>query len=204
MTHTTLIDWALGIHLSVLGMSLIGFFKCADRTAMFKNSFDLYASTIQRMKESIFGDLSTTLRPLFNQPQDRTMNVLHIFGPDGEAWREEAINSQETEQYRNLIQRFIDSNTNAMSDFRTLNLICDRCKFWAGYLSWSIMIVLVLQGAALVYCGIIDKAFDLCSKNWPVYTLIVITVCLVVNAFISLPFLLYFHGRIDKYGRQYA
>ena len=155
------------------------------------------------MKERIFGDLSTSLKPLFSQPQDKTMNVLNIYGPDGEAWREEAINTQETEQYRNLIHDFINSNANAMSDFRILNVISERCKLWAGYLSWSILTVLVMQGVALIYCGIIDKALDLCSSNWLVYTLIVITIFLVINAFISLPFLLYYHGRIDKYGRQY-
>lgn len=204
MTHTALIDWALGIHGSVFALSLVCFFKCADRTAMFERSFGSSIDTIQRIKERIFVELSMTLKPLFSQPPDEAIKVLGILRPDGEAWKEEgAVNPQETEDYKNALHSLINNYTKAMADFRTLNTIVARCKFWAAYLSWSILIILIIQGVALIYCGIIDKAFNLSSKDYPVYSFIIFTVCLLINSFFSLPFLLFYHGRIDKYGREY-
>ncbi len=204
MTHTLLIDWALGIHGTVFVLSLVSFFKCADRTAMFERSFSTSIDIIQRIKERIFIELSTTLEPLFSQPSEKAIKELSILRPDGEAWKEEgSVNPQETEEYKNALHSMINNYTKAMADFRTLNTIVDRCKYWAGHLSWSILIVLIIQGVALIYCGIIDKASSLCSKDYPVYTFIIVTVCLIINSLFSLPFLLYYHGRIDGYGREY-
>lgn len=203
MTHTALIDSALAIHVSVFIISIVSFFKCADRTAMFEKSFSISKDTIQKIKERIFEELTTTLKPLFRQPQDEAIKVLDVLRPGGEAWKEGAIDPQGTEDYKNALHSLINDYTKSMADFRSLKTIVDRCRFWAGYLSWSILLVLIMQGAALGYCAIIDKALSLCSKNLPVYILIVFSIVLIINALLSLPFLLYYHGRIDKYGREY-
>ncbi len=205
MTHSTLINWAIGIHSTVFFIALASFFKCADRTTMFERSFKISADTIQRIKERIYAELSITLKPLFGQPQSETIKIMEILRPDGEVWKEEraGVNPQETEDYKNAIYGLINNYTMAMGDYRILKTTIVRCKFWAGYLSWSILAVLIIQGLALIYCGIIDKAFGLCSKDFPAYSFMFLTVCLIVNSFYSLPFLLFYHGRIDKYGREY-
>ena len=205
MTHSSLINWALGTHGTVFIIALTSFFKYADRTTMFERSFKISMDTIQRIKERIYGELSITLRPLFDQPQGEAIKILEILRPDGEAWTEETVgvSPQETEDYKNAIYGLIKNYTMAMGDYRIVKTTIDRCKFWAGYLSWSILSVLIMQGLALIHCGIIDKAFCLCSKDFPVYAFMLVTVCLIINCFFSLPLLLFYHGRIDKYGREY-
>lgn len=203
MTHTALIGLALKINAPVLFIAIVSFFKCADRTAMFERSFSFSTDIIQRIKERIFVELTTTLKPLFLQPQDEAINVMDDLRPDGEAWKEGAIDPQGTEDYKNALHRLINDYTKSMSDFRSLKTIVDRCRFWAGYLAWSILFVLIMQGVGLCYCGIIDKAFSLCSKDLPVYIIIIFSVVSFFNALIPLPFLLHYHGRIDKYGREY-
>ena len=205
MTHSTLINWALGIHGVVFVIALPIFFKYADRTNMFERSFKISLDTIQRIKERIYAELTITLKPLFGQPEGKAIKIMEILRPDGEAWTEESVrvNPQETEAYKNAIYGLINNYTMAMGDYRILKTTIDRCKFWAGYLNWSILAVLITQGLAIIYCGIIDKAFGLCSKDFPAYSFVFLTVCLIVNSFYSLPFLLFYHGRIDKYGREY-
>ncbi len=203
MTHTALIGLALKINGAVFLIAIVSFFKCADRTAMFERSFSFSTDIIQKIKERIFVELTTTLKPLFCQPQDEAIMVLDVLRPDGEAWKEGAIDPQGTEDYKNALHRLINDYTKSMADFRSLKTIVDRCRFWAGYLGWSILLVIIMQGVGLGYCGIIDKALSLCSKNLPVHIIIVFSIVSVINALLSLPFLLHYHGRIDKYGREY-
>lgn len=204
MTHTALIGLALKINGPVFLLAIVIFFKCADRTAIFERSFSFSTDIIQRIKERIFVELTTTLKPLFRQPQDKAINVLSILRPDGEAWKEEpAVDPQGTEDYKSALHSLINNYTKAMADYRSLIKIVSRCKFWAGYLGWSILIVIIMQGVGLGYCVIIDKALSLCSKNLPVYIIIVFSIVSFANALLSLPFLLYYHGRIDTYGREY-
>jgi len=203
VTHTALIDLVLAFHGSVLIISIIFFFKYADRTAMFEKSFSISGDTIQKIKEKIFEELTTTLKPLFRQRQDEVIKIMGDLRPDGEAWKEEAIDPQGTEDYRNSLHSLIKVYPKSMADFRSLKAIVDWCRFWAGYLSWSMFFVLLMQGVALGYCAIIDKIFGLCAKNLPVYILIAFSIVSIINALLPLPFLLYYHGRIDKYGREY-
>lgn len=200
MTHTALIDWVLTFHGSVLVISIMFFFKYADRTSMFEKSFSI---SDEKMKERIYGELTATLKPLFSQSQDKVIKVLGDLRPDGEAWEEEAVDPQGTEDYKNSLHRLINKYPKSMADLRSLKTIDDWCRFWAGYLSWSMFSVLIMQGVALGYCAIVDKIFDLYTKSPPVYILVAFSIVSIINALIPLPFLLYYHGRIDKYGREY-
>lgn len=163
MTHSTLITLSIAIHSTAFLISLVYFFKYADRTAMFEKSFKISLDCIQRIKEKIYAELSTTLKPLFEQPECKAIKILEILRPDGEAWTEEnaGVNPQETEGYKNAIYGLINNYTMAMGDYRILKTTILRCKFWAGYLCWSILAVLFIQGLALIYCGIIDKILGL-------------------------------------------
>ncbi|MCX7000083.1 MAG: hypothetical protein NT106_07295 [Candidatus Sumerlaeota bacterium] len=203
MTHDTLVNLALGSHFAILGIAVVCFFKCADRTAMFKNSFENHSATMLRIKERIYVDLSLALKPLFAEQNEKIVGVLDFFEPGGEYWQEEKVNTQETEAYRNAIMRFLTDNVSALADFKDLNLFVARCKYWAGYLRWGLLIVFGAQLIQLFIIGVIDKTCGHCFGDNTIITLILVSVIFIGNCFLPLPLLLYYHGKADAYGSKY-
>jgi hypothetical protein len=203
MTHDTLLNLALGAHVTILGIAIVCFFKCADRTAMFENSFKNHSMTMCRIKERIYGDLSLALKPLFTQQDEKIIGILKVFEPGGECWQEKKVNAQETENYRNAIAGFLNDNVSALADFKNLNLLVDRCKYWAGYLRWGLLFVLGNQLIQLLIIGVIEKICGHCFENSTIIILIFISTVFVGNCFVPLPLLLYYHGKADRYESKY-
>jgi hypothetical protein len=203
VNHEVLINSLLGFHGAVFVIAIGCFWKCVDRTAMFASSYKNYENTIRKIKERIFGDLSLALKPLFSHPDEKAIGILNLFGPEGEYWKEEEANVQETEEYKNAVMGFIKDNASALADFKTISSLVRKCKYWAGYLRWSIFGVLILQAISLFLFWVLDKIYGHTFGNLTIYVIVGVSVIFIINGFLSLPLLLYYHGKADDYGSKY-
>jgi hypothetical protein len=189
---------------TVFLVALTAFYKCHDRTGMFEHSFKNHPIIIQKIKERIFNELSLTLKPFFTKPRNSVIKIITDFEPGGGAWQEGHVDTQESEQYRNAIDSFLDSNVNTLAIFRKITTMEKRCRFLADYLSWSVLIVIILQGIYLIVFGVLDKMCGKCMNNCIIILLITSDILFIINCFLPLPFSLYYHKKIDTYGRKYA
>jgi len=198
----TLIDWSLGIHFAIF-LGAISFYKfvVADIAKdIIKNGKNIS----KKIEVRIFSELSNTLKPLFEEEKDKAIAVINLWLEGAGEYNERLVDLQGTEQYKNSIFDFINSNVNSIADFRYLMLSIDKCLFWKRYLRWSNYILIALDLIAIII-EVVFKIFNVCNDNkMVVMLLLAFAFILIINCVWSLWPLHIHQDRIEKYEKNYA
>lgn len=181
MTHQELVNIALYIHGAVLAASLGAWYKYGDRTDIFSKSLEGTESTLFKLRMMIANDLLTTIEKVKKDPLTVKPNLL---GPNGQNiyWEKEA-NFIESEGFRQAIRDFLDLKIDMISNYRVLMRARSNWCYWARILSWSILIIIILQMLSLAMHGFIDKILEIPLPSWCIHGSLTITVFLVLFLF---------------------
>ena len=198
----TLVDWSLGGHIAI-ALASLSFYKfilvdiCKDLI--------INAKTIcKKIERIIFAELSITLKPLLEEEQGKAIIIIGQWSDGLEGYKEKPADLQGSEQYKNALCDFINSNANSMADFRNLTLFTDKCFFWKRYLKYSAYILAGFNLIAAMF-EVFCKHYNFCNNNKVVIIgLLSFSGILIANCFVSLWPLNLYQDKVEDYERKYA
>jgi len=195
MTHIQLITVAIAAHFGVLTLAVLGFFKYGFRSSEFRTWFEDIDKALKNMRIRIAVALGEKLKPIFDKAGRVVLSeILDAYGE----YSEKDVDLRGSEDYRNALFDFVEHNAEEMVDYRSLLLTHSRWQFWTKYLSWSILILMVLESLILVIVGGIDKLGGHSLPDWLVGWSILPTALLVASCFCGLCFSLFYQNRGEK------
>lgn len=204
MTHAQLVTVAIGAHSGVLALAILGFFKYGFRSDDFKTWFDDTTKNLNNIKRRISVELWEKLKPVFDSVGSTVSS--EILDTDG-SYLERAVDPKKNEGYQNALfdalVDYVENNSNEMASYRLLLSTRSAWCFWTGYLSWSILILVIIEAGIVGLIGGVDM---MCGYRVPdslVHWSILPTVVAVLSCFLALPFSLVHHGRGMKYRESY-
>lgn len=204
MTHGQLINIAIGAHSAVLTLSVLAFFKYGFRSSEFRTWFEDTAKTLNNIGKRTSLELWEKLKPVFDKA-DSTVSS-EILDADGR-YLERAVDPKRNEAYQNALfdalVDFVENNSNKMAYHRWLLSTRSAWRFWTNYLSWSILVLIILEAAIIGLIGCVDKLGGYCLPDLLIQWSILPTVVSVLSCFLALPFSLFHYGRGMKYKERY-
>jgi len=186
MAHQDLVNIALYVHGAVLLCSLTAWYKYGDRSDILAKSLEGTESTLSKLRKMISDDLLTTIKEVLSTAQTQQTNP--ILGPDGRVlfYSERDANFLKSEEFEQAITDFVAFKCDMLSGYRILIRARSIWCFWARVLSWSILLLIVLQILSLALHGY-DKIVVKHLPDWSVHGTLIVTGCLVLIMF-CLPF----------------
>src|SRR6266852_9727879 len=162
MTHSELVNLILGCHTSIFVAASAAYYKYGDRTELFNRSLQGTDSAFGRIRQRITVELADALKPIFENPGSVPTP---IFAPSGESYIERAVNPVGSELYKEAIRDFLENSGDAIADYRSLLLARRGWCFWARFLSWSLLGLLVLEILLLASIGLLDKVCEVMAHS---------------------------------------
>lgn len=152
MIHTELVATVLSIHSAVLMASLAAFYKFGDRSVSHANSEQ---EARYRLRRDIAEDLRNCLRPVFEDSDViESPSILNI---DGDPWDAKKVNPAGGEEYRNALGSFLDSDGDALADYRSMRSASIRLGYVTSLRSWTTLFAAAWQLTSLCVIGLIEK-----------------------------------------------
>jgi hypothetical protein len=203
MTHQDLLNITLSVHVAVLLGALAAWYKYGDRSDVLAKSLKGTDIVLTRLRIMISSDLTKAIREVLSTIPT---NPQAILGPDGKnpIYSEKVSNFLESEAFRQAIRDFIDSRADVISDYRVLTRARANWCFWARILSWSILVLIILQAFFLAGHGFMDKILGNTLPNWCLHGSLTITGFVVLFVFcLPFPILLRNHDTIIQQKVKY-
>jgi len=204
MTHEQLVNVAIGGHFAVLGLAVFAFFKCGFRSIDFRTWFDDTGRILNNIGRRVSVELWEKLKPVFDSADSAVSS--EILDPDGRYF-ERAVDPKRNEGYQNALfdalLDFVENNADEMVHYRSLLSTRSAWHFWTSYLSWSILVLMILEAAILGLVGGVDKLGGYCLPDSVIHWSILPTVVGALSCFLALPFSLLHYGRGMKYKERY-
>lgn len=197
MSDAEIVNLALSIHGAVLLAAIAAYYKYGDRTDLIDKSLRGTDEVLVKVRQLIADELGETLGAIFDEPA--TVEIVVAAG----TYTELPGNPVGSEAYRDCIREFVETASNTMVDCRVLRSARDSWCFWARFLSWAILCLLMWE---LVSCGLIavlDKAFGVAIPDHVVNLTMLPTVVGVVAVVFPFPFLLKYHDVISSFKVKY-
>jgi hypothetical protein len=203
MTHAELLRIALSVHVAILAGSVVALYKYGDRTDVLAKSLAGMDSVLSKLRMIISDDLLATIKGCLSTVPT---NPQLILGPDGRnpVYSEKVANFLESDTFRQTVRDFIDLRVDRISDYRILVRARDNWCFWARKLSWSILLLTILQVVFLVAHGIFDYLLAYSLPNWAIHATLAISGFMVLLVLcLPFPILLRSHDVILHYKVKY-
>jgi len=182
MTHDVLTTWAITVHFAILSGALVAWYKYGDRSEVLAKSLEGTNFTLSKLQMMITSELLTTIKTMI---QSVPSNPQPILGANGEAsiYSERSMNFLESERFHQAIQDFVNRKTDAISDYRVFVRARVSWCFWAKTLSWTVLLVIVLQILAIILHGFFDKILGKTMPDWSIHSSLAVTALLVIFVF---------------------
>jgi len=198
----TLLEWSLGGHVAIIVVALT-FYKFVF-SEIAENVLEKGKMIAKKIEAKIFLELSIVLKPFLDKERTSSIIIVSQWNIDSEEYKEQCIDIQGTEQYKNAIHDFIKSNTNPMLDFRFLKIKIDRCLFWKRYLKKSVTILVGFH-LLIVAFEVVCKIYGICSDNKLVLVVLILSSFLTIaNCFFPLWPISHYNDDIEDIERLYA
>lgn len=149
MTQETLVNLVFGGHVAILIAAFVVFLNFSTYSNRFRNWQKDVEETLRNLKRNLADSLSEILKPIFESSGANTKSILDSSGN----FCETKVEPTEGESYLNAISNFVDDSTHEMVRYRLLFLTHRAYSFWATYLSWTILILEVLEIGILAGIG---------------------------------------------------
>ena len=204
MTHEVLVNVASAGHIGVLTLAVFAFLKYGFRSGDFRTWSEDTGKILNNIRGRIAVDLWEKLKPVFDKADSAVSS--EILDADGRYF-ERAVDPKRNEAYQNALSDalldFVENNTDEMVHYRSLLSTRSAWYFWTSYLSWSILVLMILEAAIVGLIGGVDKLGGYCLPDSVIHWSILPTVVGVLSCFLALPFSLLHYGRGMKYKERY-
>jgi amino acid transporter len=191
VTPEILTKLVIASHVAILISAFTVLVKFSSLSSNFMNWRSDIEETLRNIKRKLAVDLGEKLKPIIENTDTIATSIL---GPDGN-YCETAVSPVEGENYRNTLFDFINDKAHEMARYRSLLLAHMAYSFWARYLSYTIVVLIVVEAvisALIGYYGILNgkNISDILIKISFLVSGIGIIIC-----FLGLVFLLINHNR---------
>ncbi len=199
MTHAELVGVAGGIHAAILLAALAAYYKYGDRTEMYAKSLQGTDNLLRLLRQGIATELTDSLAPLLANPAP----VSRVIGFGVESYGERPANPLSSEAYRERVQEFVETQSGAMVDCRSLVLLRSAWCFWAKFLSWALLSLIAWQLVTAGVLGLLDRIAGVPVPESMIRWAGAVTALGIVACLFPLPFLLHRHDRIHELRTRY-
>ncbi len=132
----------------MLAAALTGYYKYSDRSDHFEKSLRGIADTIGALKRRIASGLADSLRPIFENSQSVTSILLDT---SGKQFSETFVNPVGGEAYRDTLFSFVQSESQAIADYRRIVESRDGWLFWARAMCWIFIGTFISEALIFAY-----------------------------------------------------
>ncbi len=151
MTYAEVTEWVLGTHGAVFLAALTIYLKYGDPTKLFDRFPQEYKKLQQAVRDKIASDLADQLQSVVRDSTGVRSSILDI---DGE-YIEEPVDVTKGETYYQSIRDFVTNASGALVDYRRVLDVIKAWRSWAHRLSWSILILVILELVMLVFAVLV-------------------------------------------------
>lgn len=178
-------EMLLYVHGAILGFAGSAFYKYSDRTEAFGSSFSGTESAARELRRKLASELEEELRPVFESPGSVPSPILGATGrPVNEGtYVESAVNPLGSEKYIEAVRAFVDENSRAIADYRSLTLGLARWCAWSSDLSQTLLILIGWTCAVLLMLAV-DKFDFLAVPVWLLIVTNILTAILAIKVFV--------------------
>ena len=192
--HDELVNLALSIHGSVLLATIVAYFKYGERTELMERGLRGTDSVFAEMRRRIATELVDALDAYFQSGQTAPT----ITDEPDPAYLEPPTNPVRSEGFRESVREFVEGHSIVMADYRRLlNARAAWCTC-ARFLSWTLLVLLLVESIIVGALGLIDKLAGQPLPNWSIQWSWLPVSILVACAMLSLPLMLYRHDIMAK------
>ena len=186
MTYAEVTDMVLSTHSAVFLAAFAVYWKYGDKTKLFDKFPQEYRRLQRLVRDQIAGDLADQLRPVVRDSASIRSSILNSVGK----YIEEPVDVTKGEIYYQTIRDFVTNTSEALVDYRRVLDIIEAWRVWAHRLSWSILILVILEPVMLISAVLIFYNME-GVEQVPVWLALlgsVPTLSVILGAFISLVF----------------
>lgn len=199
MLHNDLVNLALSIHGSVLLASIVAYYKYGDRTELVEKGLRGTDSTLAEMRRRIATELVDHIDEFFQSGR----TVPTITAEDVPAYIERPTNPVRSEAFRETIREFVDGHSVVIAHYRILLLARDGWCKWGRFLSWALLLLVLVEIGIVGVLGYVDKLNGQQLPDGSIHWSWLPVALLVVTAVLPLPFMLRKHDIMTKYKIEY-
>ena len=184
MTVAEATRWALSVHGTVWVAAAAAYYKYGDRTKLFRELPKEGRRLRQAVLNKIASELAAQLRPVV---RDSTSVRSNLLSPGGD-YIEGSVDITVGERYYQAIHDFVTNASGALVDYRLVLATVRAWRVWAHRLSWSILILVVLEPAVLLTALVVLVPMNETDQA-PLWLLLLgslPTVAVIVGVFLSL------------------
>lgn len=154
----------LSVHVGVLILSLPAYYRFGDRTELYSKSLEGVASTLARLSGLIGDELSTALKPVF---QDRTADPSLVVSDDIVSYTERPVDPTHGDVFRETVRRFVQSTVGRMLDYRQVLQARRRWCLWSRFLSRTLLCIVAYQLTISAVLALLHFAFEIeIATSW--------------------------------------
>lgn len=132
----------------MLAAAVTGYYKYSDRSDHFEKSLKGLTDTIGALKRQIASGLADRLRPVFENSQSVTSILLDT---SGKQFSETFVNPVGSETYRDTLFSFVQSEAEAITDYRRIVESRDKWLFWARVMCWTFLGTVIFEALMVAY-----------------------------------------------------
>ena len=132
----------------MLAAAVTGYYKYSDRSDHFEKSLHGITDTIGSLKRKIAVGLADRLRPVFENSQSVTSILLDT---SGKQFSETFVNPVGSETYRDTLFSFVQSESEAIADYRRIVESRDGWLFWARVMCWTFLGTFISEALIFAY-----------------------------------------------------
>jgi hypothetical protein len=185
----------------VLAAAVTGYYKYSDRSDHFEGSLKGVADTIGALRRQIAFGLADRLRPVFENSQSVTSILLDA---SGRQFSETFVNPVGSEIYRDTVFSFVQSESEAIADYRRVVESRDKWLFWARMMCWTFLGTLISEVVILAYVFASLKLLVIPSNEMvALATLVPTSVCFFFFVTVAIRLSL-LHDRFVELRKRYA
>ena len=199
MPHNELVNVALSLHGSILLAAILAYYKFGERTELMEKGLRGWDSVLGELRRRIWTDLVDVIDSHMNS----NLTVPTITAEHDPAYIETAINPVRSEAFRETIREFIERNSLAIADYRTLVQARIQWLGSARLLSWAILILMIAEIAIVGVLGLVDKLIGNPLPDWLIKWSWLPVAVLVTCVLLPLPIMQFKHDVMTRFKIKY-
>ena len=201
MTHAELASVALGLNASLLLGAIAAYYKYGDRTEVLAKSIGGTESIVRRLRQQIVSDLIQRLRKFLGLTSGP--DVVSVLLSDPSRYLERAASPIEGEAVKEELRNFIESDSEAIADYTILRQAKNNWLFWARFMSWALLALLVWQLTVTGALAFVDRLGGVSIPDDAIRIAAAISMLGVFACVCPLPFMLKYHDDVSTLRVKY-
>ena len=162
MSHIELVNLALSIHGSVLLATIVAYSKYGERTELMERGLRGTNGVFTEMRRRIVVELADILESFFRSRQTAPT----ITDDQEPRYFEQLTNPIQSEGFRECIREYVEGESVLLADYRALLSARDHWCNWARFLSWTLLVLLLVELAVVGILGLVDRLAGVILPDW--------------------------------------